>query len=424
MAGAARPHKLAVKLTLDPAEPEVVRVGASNVCHDTALFCDRAGFDRKSLELDQVALACRTEVFGPRAERTLATKHNMAFVLSKLGRLAEAADAYREVLAAEVAARGEEHEETLLTRIGLAELLRKSGDLRAAETEFRAITRILDASPSSGNRQPYLALALTLHERGRLTEAEAILRDELARGRHELGDRHQHTIMLMRALADLLLELGKVAEAAPLITTAMAASTALVGSDHEETLVLRTRVAAALADNGDMAGAEAEFRDILAIVEKTKGEDHPMALDARRILATTLENVGNVVEAEAQYRRLFEVESRFRTGRRRMADPVRPLANIQIKRGHHETAERALREILVERTRSGATGSTGITVRLRLATCLALRGDLHGAEAECRTALNAARTSLGPDHPETTQASTQLAELLVRGTATRRAARS
>ncbi|MCE7000756.1 tetratricopeptide repeat protein [Saccharothrix sp. S26] len=403
----------AVDTASDRTAPGVARAAAATLCHEIALFCDRAGLDRRALELNGVALTCRAELLGPDAGPTLATKHNMAFVLAKVGRLVEAADAYREVLAVELVVHGAEHEETLLTRSALADILRRNGDLAAAEDEFRAIARIVDASPSSGNRQPHYALALVLHERGRPAEAEAILREELTRARRELGDDHQHTIMLMTALADLLRESGRTTQAASLVATATAASTALVGADHESTLVLRAQAAAALAVKGDLAAAEAEFRAMLAVVTKTKGDDHPLVFELRRTLAVAYEDAGHVVAAEAEYRALVDAESRARGPGGAGWRTRFGLANTRLKRGDHETAERAFREILAERARSGATGSAEVTVRLALASCLALRGDLAGALTECRTAHDTARTSLGPDHPETERATTRLAELLI-----------
>lgn len=404
---------LAVDLATDRAAPGYVRAAAATVCHDTALFCETAGLDLRSLELNRVALECGTEVLGPAEERVLATKHNMAHVLGKLGHHTAAVTAIREVLAAEAAARGEAHEETLVTRCKLAEILREQGDLTTAEAEFRTVVRLVGESPVTTGWNARTGLAVTLRERGQFAESAAILRADLARARHELGDGHTHTIRVSSALVDVLHEQGRAAEAAPLATAAAAASAALLGPEHEQTLGLRTRVVAGMVAEGDRADAAAELRDVLAVVERTKGPDHPFAFDVRRSLAVLAEETGDVTAAEEAYRGLLADETRVHG-----PDGVRwrtrlGLAATMLERGDRDGAERTFRETLAAREGVGAAGLPEIQIRLRLAKCLLLRGDLAAAETESRTALDHALASVGPDHREAAQAYSHLGEVLV-----------
>ena len=68
-----------------------------------------------------------------------------------------------------------------------------------------------------------VAVALLLRARGKLDEAEPLLREALAARREALGDTHPSTLVSINNLGDLLQARGALDEAEPLMREALAA---------------------------------------------------------------------------------------------------------------------------------------------------------------------------------------------------------
>ena len=120
----------------------------------------------------------------PEAERwTSVLCNNVAIMLEEVGRLAEAEELKREVLAAE----------------------RKKGGARGPNTLI-----------ALGN------LALNLMQQGKLAEAEPLFRESLEARRATFGDNDQDTLSAVGNLGRVLQEQGKLEEAEPLLVEAVA----------------------------------------------------------------------------------------------------------------------------------------------------------------------------------------------------------
>ncbi|MFE0026774.1 tetratricopeptide repeat protein [Amycolatopsis sp. NPDC059021] len=141
------PHcVLARSVAEDKNEPRRVRLGAARACHLAAFFCQRAGLDDEAVELNRAAMACRADILGPDAPKTLAVEHNLANNLQTLGRLDEAEAAYRRVLTIEQAFRGDEDIETLVTRNALV-LQRQLGEWVAVSFVVAEAGLVLSSAP-------------------------------------------------------------------------------------------------------------------------------------------------------------------------------------------------------------------------------------------------------------------------------------
>ena len=113
---------------------------------------------------------------------------------------------------------------------------------------------------SSTARPTRLTHALTIvlnEDQGRLMEAEPLYRRVLAGREAQLGVRHQDTIPVVIALADVLDRLGKLAESEQLYRSALerreeqpAASDAATRIYREDTLILAINLAGVLVAQG------------------------------------------------------------------------------------------------------------------------------------------------------------------------------
>jgi DNA-binding transcriptional MerR regulator len=85
----------------------------------------------------QAVLADQIRVLGPDHPHVLATRHNLAGLLSQRGDIKAAEAAYQAVLADQIRVLGPDHPDVLATRHNLAGLLSQRGDIKAAEAEAK-----------------------------------------------------------------------------------------------------------------------------------------------------------------------------------------------------------------------------------------------------------------------------------------------
>ena len=99
-------------------------------------------------------------------------------------------------------------------------------------------------------------VASMLQNLGRLAEAEALKRVDLAAERAQGGDRAPSTLVALANLANNLREQGKPAEAEPLFREALAADREVSGNDDVATMMDAGNLGAVLLAQGKLAEAE------------------------------------------------------------------------------------------------------------------------------------------------------------------------
>ncbi|WP_395686736.1 tetratricopeptide repeat protein [Caenimonas koreensis] len=222
------------------------------------------------------------------------------------GRLADAAAAYREVLAT---APGHFDARHLLGVIAL-----QQGRLDEARDQ---ITQALRSSPRDATAYGNLG-TVHLHA-GRLNEARASYETALAFNPKNLDAAVNLSLVLRR--------LGDPAAAAVRLRAALAAGGAIE---------LRNELGAALLEAGDAAGAAKEFEAVL--------RKHPAHANAHNNLALALERSGKFDEAIRQYERAIALDgSLAATGNR---------AALLARRGQHEEARMGFEDAVSRDPRS------------------------------------------------------------------------
>ena len=207
-----------------------------------------------ALTAHQHALSQQTE---PNHPDTLASRSNLAMVLTELGRLEEAEREHRAVLEVSTQVLGSAHHLALASRGNLAMVLGDLGKLEESEREsrvvFEVMTRVLgsDHPDTLASRSNY---ALVLSALGRLDEAEQEHRAEL------------------QACARVL------------------------GPDHPSTLTSRHNHALVLSALGRLEEAEREYRAVLEVMMRVLGPDHPNTLITRNDFARVLRALGKLDE--------------------------------------------------------------------------------------------------------------------------------
>ena len=196
-----------------------------------------------------------------RNQDRLAAQNMLAGAYSAQGRHAEAAELFRELLAAFQRLVGADHENTLMVALNLGS---------------------------------------TLRNQGKNSEAEAVLRDTLPRMQRVLGPEHEHTLRTARALAECLQDQQKYDEAEPLLRDTLAIQQRVHGDGHLDTLETCRNLATLLTNTRRYSDAEELSRGALAQARRTLGPEHPDTLSIARVLGRALSRQqGKAVEAEA-----------------------------------------------------------------------------------------------------------------------------
>ena len=359
----------------------------------------------------------------------------LAHVLDRLGRYAEAEEVLRGVLhdasrrrqweavgraAAQLlfvlGVRQDRHAEALALRelsIGSARspkaiaiarnhtglVLEAQTEYKEAEKELRAALAIdLDAPAKAmilGN------LALVLNRQGKLTEAEAELRSVLALLREKLGPRHPDVAASHNAIGMTLQNQGRYEEAEDEYRAALAVWKAAVGDDHPEVAMVRANLGNTLRIRGQYEAAETELRAALAVL-RASGVDGRLQRYTRVNLINVLQARGRLTEAEAEARAALADtvvllgDDHFEVGALH-----HNLANVLVDLEEYAEAESGYRAAISIFTRVlGPEHARVAGARVKLGRALTLLGRHDEAEAELEAGLRLKREALGPKHAD------------------------
>ncbi|CAK9052233.1 unnamed protein product [Durusdinium trenchii] len=268
------------------------------------------------------ALRCRAkaieERLGSEHSETLKVLSRLATVLAWRGCLAESERLQRRILASHatpatrLTRRGEEAEEAVeaLTAMhALAETLKDAGKLTEAEMWSRKALMGCEALLGWRHAETLKSvnmLGLVLWQQGELGDAEVLFRRALEGRETQLGTMHPDTLRSINNLAVLLKNCGKLKEAEVLFWRALDGCERQLGAMHPETLTFVNNLAVLLEKQGKLEEAEPLFRRALEGREVPLGAMRPDTLTSVNNLAALLENQGRLEEAEPLYRRALE----------------------------------------------------------------------------------------------------------------------
>jgi len=399
---------------------------------------------------------------GPDDPAGLAARGGLAQVLARQGRLGEAEQLYRGLLADQSRVLGEQHEDTLATRHDLAEAIGLQGRYTAADELYRGLLSDQDRVLGEQHEDTLATrhqLARMIGMQGHHAEAEKLCGAVLARRRRVLGDGHPDTLATRHSLARMIGMQGRYREAEKLYRQVLADRQRLLGAGHPDTLATRHRLARMVGLQGRYREAEQLCRQVLADRQRLLGEEHPDNLATWHRLARMLGLQGHYGEAEKLFRHVLEQRRRLLGaehpdtlatghrlawligrqgrygeaeelagavlgGRRNVLGDDHPdtlgardtLAWLAGLRGRYGEAEQLCREVLTDRRRVlGAGHPDTLATRHDLARLVAWQGRYGEAEQLCREVLADRRRVLGADHPDTLASRAMLAWLTALG---------
>ncbi|MEU4774592.1 tetratricopeptide repeat protein [Micromonospora sp. NPDC023644] len=312
-----------------------------------------------------------------RTSRALGTRHNSVRILEQHGRLDEAEEAYRALLAEVRAVLGEGHRSTLAAWEDLALLLRRRRRLDDAEAELHALLAVaerVEGDVSVRALRVRSELASVLARQGRTAEAEREYRASVEAMTRQCGADDRRTLAMRRDLASFLRACDRYAEAEAEYREILRAEVRLAGEDSSPVWLTRSDLALVARDQDRHAEAEAEYRAVWQAFRRSRGDAHPSTVASRAQLARVLADQERFSEAEAELRAVLELQT----------------------------------EAL------GPDDNATVDTRIALAEVLTSQGDDQAAQAESRLVLDARRRILGEDHPRTLTTMHRLAHATAR----------
>jgi len=137
-------------------------------------------------------------------------------------------------------------------------------------------------------------LMTALQETGHRAEAARMLRENYARLKEQLGEKHMRTLVAANNLANAL---ESPFEKASLMQEAVASASPVFGAEHELTLGMTYTWATAIKDCGRYEDATRLFEQTLQIMITRLGADHEYTLACTAELALSLHKSGNNARA-------------------------------------------------------------------------------------------------------------------------------
>ncbi len=196
---------------------------------------------------------------------------------------------------------------------------RQMGKYPEAQTAYGAVLEIArrlypkDAFPDghADLATSMNVLSLMLQNRGKLAEAEPLVRDALEMRRRLFKDDHQNVATSLNNLALLLQKQGKFSDAEPLYREALAMRKRLFKGDHQNVANSLNNLAFLLYAQGKLTDAEPLVREALEMRQRLFMGDHFDVALSLNNLATLLQTQGKLADAEPLFRAAVEMNKRL-----------------------------------------------------------------------------------------------------------------
>ena len=273
------------------------------------------------------------------------------------------------------------------------------GDYDTAEKHIRGAydQRLAILGPGAHDvAESKVDLAALLYARGRLNDAEPLLREALVIFRHIRGN---HNIDVARVLSDLGVMLrgqNKIEEAADTLRQAIEMRERESGPMSLELAESLNNYAGVLRAQGHPDQAEATMTRSLDIRLQLLGEHHPLVAIATANLAVMVHAQGDLSRAESIYKRAIDLEVRsLGPDHPEHAATLSSYGTLLASMGDQVGAESALRDALRIRL-SGFPPADARVLRTQilLADCLASLSRFEEADTQYRAAVIAVESGV------------------------------
>jgi CHAT domain-containing protein/tetratricopeptide (TPR) repeat protein len=324
--------------------------------------------------------------------------------LTKAGKLPEAAETGRKLVATAERMAGKDNPLTATALFALGQLYQMQGKLDEAEATLKRVLAIREKALGPNHAEVAAALdrlgqiAIT---RGRYAEAERTLQRALAIYERAVGPDHHDTAMTRVSLGRIRHAEARYSEAEALFETALAA---LRKSSLPQVRMLVATVINNLAvvaqDQGRLALAEARVREALAIQEKILGPESIVIGSYLNNLAEVHVHQGRYDEAEATHRRALEITEKVLGPDH--ADMANRLGNLAINLTYQGRADEAeglqRRALAIAEKALGPRHPDVASILNNLAHAVGEQDRSAEAEALYRRSLALRESALGPEH--------------------------
>ncbi len=283
----------------------------------------------------QIALAVRTETWGPTAPSTLTSLNQLGWFYEGLGRYEEAGELMAEALGARRIAYGAQHPRVFSALQGLGLVRLRQGNYEEAERLMRdalALTEALDLPRGEPSTRAWLAQALAgqrrtdearreferaleltetpdrgrtlndyasfLRRTGELTEAEAYFRRALTSYQSTMGVEHRFSAVVAGNLASLLVQTNRPAEAIPLLVEAVQVVEGALGSTHVSLIPMLVDLGWARLVTGEGVAALEELERAHGMATDLLDPDDWRVGNAKLYLGTAFRVLGELEWAE------------------------------------------------------------------------------------------------------------------------------
>ncbi|MBI5433959.1 MAG: protein kinase [Planctomycetes bacterium] len=275
----------------------------------------------RARELFELSVEQATRAFGADDARTLKMRASLARAFVDLGRHAEAAAAFAEIVPKLRAANAEplvlaqalSQAATLdlqcvqrrLAKDPKAALASAEQGLREADELYRRTTD----TPTMASAGNALSLGLTLKLQGKLDEAEPMYRRALEHFERATGPSSMHVGSVLTNLAGLLDARGKSGDGVPLLERAVAIFLETLPPGHESTVLVQGNLANTRIRAGDGANAWFELRRVLPDQERVFGRVSPIVGSTHWALAGLARDFADVATARAHLEAAFAIDA-------------------------------------------------------------------------------------------------------------------
>ena len=365
-----------------------------------------AGRLAEAIELFKQVLAERERVLEADHPDTLTVRNNLASAYESVGRFGEAIELFKQVLAERERVLGADHPDTLTVRNNLAGAYESVGRFGEAIELYEQVLaereRVLEADhPDTLTVRNNLASAY--ESVGRFGEAIDAWEELLLDCQRVLGADHPVTLTVRNNLAVAYRSVGRFGEAIELFEQVLADRVRVLGPDHPDTLTTRHNLASAYGDVGRFGEAIELFEQVLAEYERVLGADHPDTLTVRNNLAGAYYSVGRFGEAVELFEQvLAEYERVLGADHPDTLNTRNNLALAYKSVGRFGEAIELFEQVLAERERVlGADHPDTLNTRNSLAGAYDSVGRFGEAIDAWEELLLDCQRVLGADHPDT-----------------------
>ncbi|MCZ6835944.1 MAG: tetratricopeptide repeat protein, partial [Planctomycetota bacterium] len=225
----------------------------------------------------------------------------------------------------------------------LAAVIRRQGRFAEAEDVARSALETVPLSETTTSTRDYPALlnglGTILRRQDRFEEAEQLYMEALKVGREILDESDRDLRVYLGSLSIIQHQTGRLAEAEQSMREIVNLAERQAGSDHPDTLAAMHNLAITLAVKGDTSESIEMFEHVAARRKEVLGEDHPNRLSTLNDLSGMYQQAGRLEEAEAILMEVLDVRRRLLSERHpETLSTLSDLALLSTRQGKHDEA--------------------------------------------------------------------------------------